>query len=223
MLLRVSNIFRMKFLSLIGLLSVSVLAAVLVSASPTLSQAQQPSPGVPAATSPTASPGLGGAVGTAASAFGAQTQQSGLNIVVLDPGHGGIDSGARGTGGIRESEIVLDFAVQVRRALELQGFQVVQTRQGNENPSFDDRSTLANAQRGAVFVTLHIASTGLPGTARVYTMPESAATVPTGGILSWDHAQAPYITLSRKFGDAVQGQLAQRFKGSPNNAQSAAI
>ncbi|OLB18513.1 MAG: hypothetical protein AUH16_09125 [Acidobacteria bacterium 13_2_20CM_57_7] len=195
----------MKFLSLIGLLSVSVLAAVLVSASPTLSQAQQPSPGVPAATSPTASPGLGGAVGTAASAFGAQTQQSGLNIVVLDPAHGGTDPGARGTGGIRESEIVLDFAVQVRRALELQGFQVVQTRQGNENPSFDDRSTTANAQRGAVFVTLHI------------------SLADSNGLIPWDRAQAPFLGLSKSFGDLVQGFLAQRFKGSPDTAQSASV
>ena len=107
-----------------------------------------------------------------ASPFSAQTQQAGLNIVVLDPAHGGTDPGARGTGGIRESEIVLDFAIQVRRALELQGFQVVQTRQGNENPSFDDRSATANAQRGAVFVTLHISSTGLPGTVRVYVNSE---------------------------------------------------
>src|ERR1700730_18772580 len=37
----------------------------------------------------------------------------GLNIVVLDPAHGGTDTGARGTGGIRESEIVLQFALQV--------------------------------------------------------------------------------------------------------------
>jgi N-acetylmuramoyl-L-alanine amidase len=150
-------------------------------------------------------------------------QRTGLNMVVVDPAHGGTDPGARGAQGIRESDLVLDLTVQVRRALEAQGFQVLQTRSGNENPSFDDRSTLANAQRGAVFVTLHISSTGLPGTARVYTMPESAATVPAGGVLSWDHAQAPYAALSRKFGDAVQGQLAQRFKGSPSNAQSAAI
>jgi N-acetylmuramoyl-L-alanine amidase len=150
-------------------------------------------------------------------------QRTGLNIVVLDPAHGGTDPGARGAQGIRESDLVLEFTVQVRRALEAQGFQVLQTRSGNENPSFDDRSTLANAQRGAVFVTLHISSTGLPGTARVYTMPDSSAAVPTGGVLRWDQAQAPYVTLSRKFGDAVQGQLAQRFKGSPNNAQGAAI
>jgi N-acetylmuramoyl-L-alanine amidase len=150
-------------------------------------------------------------------------QRAGLNIVVLDPAHGGTDPGARGAQGIRESDLVLDLTLQVRRALEAQGFQVLQTRSGNENPSFDDRSTLANAQRGAVFITLHISSTGLPGTARVYAMPDSSAVVAAGGILSWAHAQAPYESLSRKFADAVQGQLAQKFKGSPNNSQTATI
>jgi N-acetylmuramoyl-L-alanine amidase len=150
-------------------------------------------------------------------------QRTGLNIVVIDPAHGGTDPGARGAQGIRESDLVMDLTMQVRRALDANGFQVLQTRSGNENPSFDDRSTMANAQRGAVFITLHISSTGLPGTVRVYTLPDSAATVATGGILSWDRAQAPYITLSRKFADAVQGELAQRFKGSPNNSQSASI
>jgi N-acetylmuramoyl-L-alanine amidase len=152
-----------------------------------------------------------------------QPQRTGLNIVVLDPAHGGTDPGARGAQGIRESDLLLDLTFQVRRALEAQGFQVLQTRSGNENPSFDDRSTLANAQRGAVFVTLHISSSGLPGTVRVYTMPDAFAAVATGGVIGWDRAQAPYVTLSRKFGDAVQGQLAQRFKGSPNNSQSATI
>jgi len=111
----------------------------------------------------------------------------------------------------------------VRRALEAQGFQVLQTRSGNENPSFDDRSTLANAQRGAVFVTLHISSTGLPGTARVYALPAMPGRAGLGGILAWDFAQASYATLSRKFGDAVQGQLAQRFKGSPSAVQTASV
>jgi N-acetylmuramoyl-L-alanine amidase len=69
-----------------------------------------------------------------------------LNVVVLDPAHGGTDPRARGTGGTREREIVLDFATQIRHALEQQGFQVLQTRQGNDNPSFDDRSAMANAR-----------------------------------------------------------------------------
>ena len=223
MLWRVSNILRMKSLSLIGLLSVALMAAMLVSPSQTPSRAQQPAPGTPATASPTASPTPGGAAGSAASTFGTQGQQSGLNIVVLDPAHGGTDPGARGTGGIRESEIVLDFAVQVRRALELQGFQVVQTRQGNENPSFDDRSASANAQRGAVFVTLHISSTGLPGTARVYVNSDLPPVADSSGLIPWDRAQAPFLGLSKKFGDLVQGFLFQRFKGSPDAAQTASV
>jgi N-acetylmuramoyl-L-alanine amidase len=118
---------------------------------------------------------------------------------------------------------VLSFAVEVRRALEQQGFQVVQTRQGNENPSFDDRSATANAQRGAVFVTLHISSTGLPGTARVYVNSDLAPIADSNGLLPWDRAQAPFLGLSRTFGDFVQGFLAQRFKGSPETAQTASV
>jgi len=148
---------------------------------------------------------------------------AGLNVVVLDPAHGGVDYGARGAEGVRESEVVLEFTAQVRRALESQGFQVVQTRLGNENPSFDDRSALANAQMGAVFVTLHIGSTGLPGTARVYVNSDLPAEPDATGLIPWDRAQAPFLTLSQKLGDLVQGQLAQRFRGSPGTAQAAAV
>jgi len=94
----------------------------MVSPSQAPSQTQQPAAGTPPAASPPATSPPGGVAGSGGSAFGAQAQQAGLNIVVLDPAHGGTDPGARGTGGIRESEIVLDFVIQVRRALELQGF-----------------------------------------------------------------------------------------------------
>ena len=146
-----------------------------------------------------------------------------LNVVVLDPAHGGADYGARGTEGVRESEVVMEFAVQVRRALEAQGFQVVQTRLGNEDPTFDERSAVANAQQGAVFVTLHVASTGLPGTARVYGNEDLPVAPDTTGLIPWERAQGPFLSLSRKLGDLVQGQLAQRFKGSPNEVQTAAV
>jgi N-acetylmuramoyl-L-alanine amidase len=153
-----------------------------------------------------------------------QTNAAGtLNVVVLDPAHGGTDLGARGTEGIRESEVVLQFAAQVRKALEAQGFQVVQTREGNENPSFDDRSARANAQRGAVFISLHVASTGLAGTARVYAMPDLPTSNDGSGLIVWDRAQAPFTSLSHKLGDLVQGELARRFKGSPTEAQVAPV
>lgn len=153
----------------------------------------------------------------------APAQHGGANTVVLDPAHGGTDFGARGTGGLHESDIVLEFAAQIRSALEAQGFQVVQTRQANENPSFDDRSAIANAQRGAIFVAIHIASTGTAGTARVYVMSDLPSTTDATGLIPWDRAQAPFLSLSRKLGDQVQALLAQRFKGSPATAQPASV
>ncbi|MGB7845118.1 MAG: N-acetylmuramoyl-L-alanine amidase [Candidatus Acidiferrum sp.] len=142
---------------------------------------------------------------------------------MLDPPHGGTDLGARGTEGIHESDVVLQFAVQLKRALEEQGFQVIQTRDGNENPSFDDRSARANAQRGAVFITLHIASTGLAGTVRTYVTPDQPAPNETTGLIPWDRAQEPFVELSHKLGDMVQAELAKRFKGSPASAQVAPV
>jgi N-acetylmuramoyl-L-alanine amidase len=144
--------------------------------------------------------------------------RQGLSIVVLDPGHGGTDLGARGTEGIRESEVVMEFAAEVKKQLEQQGLQVIQTRDGNDNPSFDDRSARANAQHGAVFITLHLASTGTAGTARVYVTPEMAPSNDPPGLVSWERAQAPYVAQSHKLGDLVQVELARRFKGSPTAA-----
>ena len=198
---------------------VAAFFAALGAAAPSAGQGGAPAGAPQTQPQPTATP-------PAASATATQNvtpAQAGLTIVVLDPAHGGTDLGARGTGGIHESDIVLEFAAQVRTALEAQGFQVVQTRQGNANPSFDDRSAMANAQRGAIFVTLHIASTGTPGTARVYVMNDMAAGVDATGLIPWDRAQAPFVSLSRKLGDNVQALLAQRFKGSPAAVQTASV
>ena len=147
----------------------------------------------------------------------------GLNIVVLDPAHGGVDLGARGTEGIRESEVVMQFAAQTKQALEAQGFQVILTREGNDNPSFDDRSARVNAQRGAIFITLHISSTGLAGTARTYVMTDFPPAADSPGLIPWDRAQAPFLGLSHKLGDLVQAELAKRFRGSPATAETAPV
>lgn len=145
--------------------------------------------------------------------------QKTLAIVVLDPAHGGADSGARGSDGIAESEIVLSFARLMRISLEAQGMRVILTRQANDNPSFDDRSRVANAQRGDVFISLHVSSTGQPGTVRVYslpqmTLPQNAAPAPRSGLLAWDRAQFKFIDQSRRLAELIQIQMAQRFHSS---------
>jgi len=154
---------------------------------------------------------------------GAVTHPS-LNIVVLDPAHGGTDPGARGVGGTRESELVLSLSLQARAALEKQGFSVIETRQSNDNPSFDDRSALANAQRGAIFVSFHVGSTGMAGTVRAYTLPDSSVALNSRGpLVPWDRAQDAFQPMSRRLAELVQSELALRFKGSPTVAPSANI
>ncbi|MGC1618952.1 MAG: N-acetylmuramoyl-L-alanine amidase [Candidatus Acidiferrum sp.] len=217
---RVWDSLRMGALFLVGLLgavALSFSSQAPTQTAPTASAAQQP---IPQATPTTAPPS---STTPTPQTIPPPPPRAGLNIVVLDPAHGGTDPGARGTGGMRESEIVLDFAAQVKKALESEGFQVLQTRQGDEDPSFDDRSAMANAQTGAVFVTLHIGSTGLPGTVRVYVYSDWASSTDTGGLIPWGRAQAPFEGLSRKLGDLVQGLLAQRFKGSPSTAETAVV
>ncbi len=143
-----------------------------------------------------------------------------LSVVVLDPAHGGADQGARGSTGISESDVVLSFARLVRISLEGQGLRVILTRQANEDPSFDDRSRMANAQRGVIFITLHVSSTGQPGTVRVYseppeTLPGATSDAPRSGLIPWDRAQTGSLDLSRRLAELIQIQMAQRFRGSP--------
>lgn len=216
----VRNDIRRKYY--VALFALAASFAVLNGAASSSSR-QVGSSAVPQQTTPAPTPAQPAAAATGSAAQSAAPPAGGPSIVVLDPAHGGTDLGARGTGGIHESDIVLEFAAQVRTALETQGFQVVQTRQGNANPSFDDRSAMANAQRGAIFVTLHIASTGIPGTARVYVMSDLAPGTDATGLIPWDRAQAPFASLSRKLGDQVQALLVQRFKGSPAVAQTASV
>jgi len=207
-----------------ALFSFSIVGAVALSFTSLAPSQQAPAAGTaPQATPQTATSATSQAASAIPQTLSQAAPRPGLNIVVLDPAHGGTDPGARGTGGMRESEIVLDFAAQVKKGLEAQGFQVLQTRQGDENPSFDDRSAMANAQTGAVFVTLHIGSTGLPGTVRVYVYSDLPATSDAGGLIPWSRAQSPFQGLSRKLGDLVQGLLAQKFKGSPSTSESAAV
>jgi N-acetylmuramoyl-L-alanine amidase len=147
--------------------------------------------------------------------------------VVLDPAHGGVDQGARGSSGIAESDVVRSFARLLRISLEAQGLRVILTRQANEDPSFDDRSKMANAQRGDLFITLHVASTGQPGTVRVYSLPENsmpAAGVSTrAGLVRWDRAQSGFLDLSRRLAELIQIQMAQRFRGSPETPAMATV
>lgn len=174
----------------------------------------------------------------------AAAEELSSRTVVLDPAHGGADFGARGPTGLAESDVVLDFARAARIALEAQRIRVLLTREGNQDPSFNDRSALVNGLHNPVFISLHVSSSGPVGTARAYyylfpanlapqvnlssaapgaqtspAVPSAQQVAPPASahanLLEWDRAQQGSINLSRQLAAFVQSELLHRFKGSP--------
>jgi N-acetylmuramoyl-L-alanine amidase len=75
--------------------------------------------------------------------------------VVIDPGHGGPDPGAVGIAGLRETDVVLDVALQVAQLLQARGVQVLLTRTTEVDVDLPPRVALANASGAQLFVSLH--------------------------------------------------------------------
>jgi N-acetylmuramoyl-L-alanine amidase len=86
------------------------------------------------------------------------TAALGIGKIVLDPGHGGNDSGARAAQGIFEKEITLDIARALRGFLRSEKYEVVMTRESDAFVSLRRRAQLANAERGDLFVSIHVNS-----------------------------------------------------------------
>jgi len=98
-------------------------------------------------------------------------------VIVLDPGHGGIDPGAD-QGGVLEKELMLTFAQELREVLLRSGdVDVVLTREDDRFVSLDERVSIAHKVRGDLFISLHAdaLSEGLAHGATVYTLSDSAS------------------------------------------------
>jgi N-acetylmuramoyl-L-alanine amidase len=77
-----------------------------------------------------------------------------FTLVVLDPGHGGQDSGAM-CGTILEKELTLDIAQRIDRLLQSQGVATLMTRVGDSYVSLQDRAAVTNRARDCIFVSIH--------------------------------------------------------------------
>jgi len=82
--------------------------------------------------------------------------------IVIDPGHGGSDSGAVGSG-LRESDIVLDVALKAGSKLQKAGVDVIFTRNDDKKVTLEERTSLANAQKADYFVSIHANAGGGTG------------------------------------------------------------
>lgn len=117
---------------------------------------------------------VAGAAGLAA----VPTQPAELPVIVIDPGHGGVDPGAIAVSGAYEKDIVLEMARELRRLIEQTGrYNVVLTREDDVHISLRDRITKARELKGQIFVSLHADSLRIAEQrgASVYTLSENAS------------------------------------------------
>lgn len=104
-------------------------------------------------------------------------------LVVLDPGHGGIDPGAEvmsDTGAVIEKDLILGFAIELGEVLVRSGrFQVQLTRDGDYFVSLERRIALAHRAGADLFVSLHAdaLSEGLAHGATVHVLSREASDV----------------------------------------------
>ncbi|QDE90751.1 N-acetylmuramoyl-L-alanine amidase [Myxococcus xanthus] len=84
-------------------------------------------------------------------------EQLGLKVrrVVIDPGHGGHDTGAIGKGGTREKDVALSISLKLAEELREKGLEVVLTRDDDRFIRLEDRAKYANAEHGDLFISVH--------------------------------------------------------------------
>ncbi len=164
-----------------------------------------------------------------------------LRSVVIDPGHGGSESGAVGSTGLMEKDVVLDVASRLARMLRDQaGLEVYLTREGDQMLPLTSRTALANHQQADLFVSLHAnasTSSGARGSETYFLSAEAtdvearnlaalenrvaaAVSNPAAAgegleMILWDLAQTEFLLESSRLAERIQEEL-NRLLNTPN-------
>ena len=156
-------------------------------------------------------------------------------IVVLDPGHGGVEEGAKGPGGLLEKDATLALSKTVQEVLQRRGYRVVATRGSDATVGLDDRAAAANAAKADVFLSIHCNASRAAtahGTevyylsldasdhaAALLAESENAAPVATPNtadknaavrdldLILWDLAQNQHLSASARLAEIVQADF----------------
>ena len=155
--------------------------------------------------------------------------------VVIDPGHGGEETGAIGPGSIVEKEITLDMATRLAALLGREpGVRAVLTRTTDTLVALDERAAIANHEKAAIFLSIHANSsraTGAHGSETYYLSlaasdkladavarqenagdGKAAASAPTQSapdldFILWDMAQSAHLKESAALAESIQNEL----------------
>lgn len=161
-----------------------------------------------------------------------------LRTVVIDPGHGGADDGARGPAGANEKTVTMSVARRLKAALEGRlGVRVILTRDGDTAVGLDERAAVANNNKADLFISLHANASVRPSAAgaevfylslqeygdeaqQAASAPHDTLPVFGGGsrdidVVPWRMAQAGHIARSATFARTVEASLRGRVSLSP--------
>lgn len=145
-------------------------------------------------------------------------------VIIIDPGHGGHNAGARGPGGSLEKNITLKFANVLKETLQ-PDYQVKLTRTGDYRVSPEKRASVANHQDGTLFIGLHAGGfvrAGLDEWTVYYFAPHDSRARAgaldrtreafAGRSVDWRRVQAKLTQASQ----ALAETLAENLKGCPD-------
>ena len=159
-----------------------------------------------------------------------------MPVVVIDPGHGGTDTGAKGPNNTLEKSVTLNLAHVLAQQLKAR-YSVVLTRNGDYGLDHSGRTAVANHVKADILISLHTGSSfihNINGSAVFFYQPfqESALTTETHApkplqdstpAVSWDMIQAKYRVTSEKLAGLIQSQLSTLWQPQDIKVQGAPL
>jgi N-acetylmuramoyl-L-alanine amidase len=144
--------------------------------------------------------------------------------LVLDPGHGGLDSGARGDSGVLEKTVTLTLARIIADEIE-PGYHVVLTRTDDYRLDLPDRAAVANHEKADLFISLHTGGSFYHQTSGMtvfyhagpaHSQTDVAQTLEKtepDDFIPWDDLYVRHRAMSRRLARAIQFGLESRDEG----------
>ena len=156
-----------------------------------------------------------------------------VRTIVLDPGHGGEETGSIGPSGTKEKDLTLIIAKKLRNILRNSlGVRVILTREDDVYVSLDERTAIANNAKADIFISIHFNASrnrkakgpetyflsykATDSAARLQAyrenmalvMPPEDIKIPTDvEMILWDMAQSQYLQQSSRLAEFIQEEL----------------
>jgi len=165
---------------------------------------------------------------------GAESAPSDQECIVIDPGHGGLETGAKGKFGTLEKDLTLALGLKLAEIIrQRRASNVVLTRDRDIDTSLEERAAVANNNRATVFISIHVNSSYRKGAAgpetfflslnatdeearRLAYLENNSSRLEQDidsddedviKMILWDMAQTAYIQQSSRLAEFIQNEL----------------